>query len=360
VTTVDGNYSASCKVKVVVGVSGIQLDKDTAVMWTDQLLQLNAKIEPSNAYINKAYWSSSDTSIATVQDGLVYAIKAGKVTITASAGEYEDSCRIEIRQAVSGIKLNKTSATLTKGQKLELKATLSPDKAYNQKVIWKSSNNDVATVYNGRVTANKVGSADITVISLDGYFKAVCHIEVQFPFSDVSKDAWYYDVAKDCYNLDLITGTSSTSFSPMQTMTRAMVVTILWRMEDSPTVAFNDKFKDVKSTQWYANPISWAEKSGVVHGYGDATFKPDAAVTREQIAVMLSNYAGYKKKYQAGTAEYSTYPDGNQVSAWAETGMKWALTNGIISGDGAGYLHPKKSATRAEGAAMLLRMKNWL
>ena len=188
------------------------------------------------------------------------------------------------------------------------------------------------------------------------------HVNVHFeePFTDVAQDAWYYSVAMECYETGLINGTSGTTFSPMQEMTRAMVVTILWRMEGQPSVAFNNKFSDVSSKQWYATSISWAEKAGVVHGYGDGTFKPDAAVTREQVAVMLANYATYKGVYVPGTKKLNTYPDGSQVSNWAQSGMKWALTNGIISGNGEGYLRPKKSATRAEGAAMLLRMKNWL
>ena len=185
-------------------------------------------------------------------------------------------------------------------------------------------------------------------------------IDINLPFKDVFTDDWYYSVAKECYETGLINGTSATTFSPMQEMTRAMVVTILWRMEGQPKVDFNNKFSDVSSKQWYATSISWAEKAGVVHGYGDGTFKPDAAVTREQVAVMLANYATYKGVYVPGTKKLNTYPDGSQVSNWAQAGMKWALTNGIVSGNGAGYLNPKKSATRAEGAAMLLRMKNWL
>ena len=180
------------------------------------------------------------------------------------------------------------------------------------------------------------------------------------PFKDVYTDDWYYSVAKECYETGLINGTSATTFSPMQEMTRAMVVTILWRMEGQPSVTFNNKFSDVSSKQWYATSISWAEKAGVVHGYGDGTFKPDAAVTREQVAVMLANYATYKGVYEPGTKKLNTYPDGSQVSNWAQSGMKWALTNGIISGNGEGYLRPKKSATRAEGAAMLLRMQVWM
>ena len=180
------------------------------------------------------------------------------------------------------------------------------------------------------------------------------------PFSDVPQGSWFYDVAKECYETGLISGTSATTFSPYQEMTRAMVVTILWRLEGQPSVSFNNKFSDVSSKQWYASSISWAANVGVVHGYGDGTFKPDAPVTREQIAIMLANYAQYKGLYVPGTKKLNTYPDGYQVSSYAQAGMKWAISNGIISGNGEGYLNPKKSATRAEGAAMLLRMKKWL
>ena len=190
---------------------------------------------------------------------------------------------------------------------------------------------------------------------------AVIHFnEPLLPFKDVPKNAWYYPTAVECFTTGLINGTSDTTFSPLQEMTRAMVVTILWRMEGQPSTAFNSKFKDVSSKQWYANSISWAVNAGVVHGYGDGTFKPDASVTREQVAVMLANYVTYKGLYKPGTKKLNTFPDGSQVSTYAQAGMKWALTNGVISGNGAGYLNPKKGATRAEGATMLLRMNNWL
>ena len=181
-----------------------------------------------------------------------------------------------------------------------------------------------------------------------------------FPFNDVTEDAWYYDTVKECYEIGLINGTSESTFSPMQEMTRAMVVTILWRMEGSPTVVSDGSFKDVSSKQWYASSISWAKLTGVVHGYGDGTFKPDQPVTREQLAAILANYANYKGVYTSGMKKLNTYPDGSQVSAWAQGGMKWAVSNGIVSGNGEGYLRPKKTASRAEGATMLLRMKKWL
>lgn len=181
-----------------------------------------------------------------------------------------------------------------------------------------------------------------------------------FPFTDVPADAWYYNVVKECYEKGLISGTSATTFSPMEPMTRAMVVMVLWEIEGRPSVTDIDSFRDVSSDQTYAIPVCWAVKCRIVHGYGDGTFKPNAPVTREQLCVIVSNYSQYKGIYKAGTKNLDTYLDSSQISLWAMSGMKWAVSNGIINGNTAGYLNPKKSATRAEGAAMLLRMKNRL
>ena len=261
--------------------------------------------------------------------------------------------------SANSMKFEKQSVTIANQENYYNKLTIGPENATIQKIEWKSSDESIVTVDNGMIRGMKAGSAKVTATLTDGTLSASYNVKV-LPFEDVPQDAWYFSTAMECYETGLINGTSATTFSPMQEMTRAMVVTILWRMDGQPATAFNNKFKDVSSKQWYATSISWAVNNGVVNGYGDGTFKPDAAVTREQVAVMLANYATYKGVYVPGTKKLNTYPDGSQVSKWAQAGMKWALTNGIVSGNGEGYLRPKKSATRAEGAAMLLRMKNWL
>ena len=349
-----------------VKVTSIQLDQTNLTLEKGSQYQLQATVLPKDAYYTDITWISSNTNIVTVKDGFVSAVGNGTATISVKSheGDVLATCNVKVGQSsisVNGVTLNKTTANMNVEETLQLIATVTPSNATNKNVTWSSSNTSIATVSNGFVKAIKPGTATITVTTQDGNYLANCQITIDgLPFTDVAQDAWYYSVAKECYETGLINGTSATTFSPMQEMTRAMVVTILWRMEGQPKVDFNNKFSDVSSKQWYATSISWAEKSGVVHGYGDGTFKPDAAVTREQVAVMLANYATYKGVYVPGTKKLNTYPDGSQVSTWAQAGMKWALTNGIVSGNGAGYLNPKKSATRAEGAAMLLRMKNWL
>lgn len=195
-----------------------------------------------------------------------------------------------------------------------------------------------------------IGESKVTVYEkMNGYL-----------VGDVPKDAWYHDTVKECYETGLISGTSATTFSPNQNITRGMIVTVLWRMQGQPKVAFNSKFNDVKSNQWYSIPVSWAVKTGVVHGYGDGTFKPDGAVTREQVAVMLANYAQYKKVYKASSSSsLSWYSDYSEISSWAVPAMSWAVSNDIIYGSYWGF-YPKDSATRAQGAAMILRFNNLL
>ena len=294
-------------------------------------------------YDSKGKLVSNDTEYSfSIHDDMAFTAKFSNVFVAASSMTFDEQ-----------------SVTIANQNNYYNNLTIGPENVTAQKILWTSSDESVVTVDNGVILGMHAGTATITASLEDGTLSASYTVRV-LPFSDVPQDAWYFSTAMECYETGLINGTSSTTFSPMQEMTRAMVVTILWRMEGQPKVDFNNKFSDVSSKQWYATSISWAEKVGVVHGYGDGTFKPDAAVTREQVAVMLANYATYKGVYVPGTKKLNTYPDGSQVSTWAQAGMKWALTNGIVSGNGEGYLRPKKSATRAEGAAMLLRMKNWL
>ncbi|MEL7567516.1 MAG: S-layer homology domain-containing protein, partial [Dehalobacterium sp.] len=176
------------------------------------------------------------------------------------------------------------------------------------------------------------------------------------PFSDVYEDDWFYENVIYAYENGLMTGTGSDMFSPNSTMTRAMVVTVLYRMSGA-TGSNTNAFSDVSSGAWYENAVAWAAANGIASGVGGNRFAPDSAVSREQFAVMLYNYAKYKGLDVSigDDTNITSYNDVLSISDYAYTALLWACGTAIINGDGNSNLNPQSSATRAEVAAMLQR-----
>lgn len=176
------------------------------------------------------------------------------------------------------------------------------------------------------------------------------------PFTDVRTSDWFYDPVKYVYEEGLMTGTGATAFAPNVTTTRAMIVSILYRLEGGPAVSGNSSpFNDVHTSDWYYDAVRWAERTGVVGGVGGGRFAPNTAITREQLAAMLMNYANYKHQNVSARADLSRYSDADRVSAWAEDAVAWANAEGYISGMTATTIAPQGSATRAQVAAILQR-----
>ena len=175
-------------------------------------------------------------------------------------------------------------------------------------------------------------------------------------FLDVSRVDWfYYDVRYVCEN-GLMNGTSRNRFSPYGTATRGMLVTILYRMENEPRCFGSAAFSDVKPGAYYEKAVVWASQNNIVSGYTDGTFRPDAPVTREQLASILYRYTLYRGQdvSAAGTTSFTGYGDAQTVSNYALPAMRWAYGTGILQGAN-GKLNPSGLATRAQLAAMLHR-----
>lgn len=173
------------------------------------------------------------------------------------------------------------------------------------------------------------------------------------PFTDVSKNSWYYKTVKYTYENNLISGANEYEFRPDAKITRGMIVTILWRMEGSPKVTGVKDFIDVQG-QYYYDAVRWAAKYGVVNGYGDGRFGPNANITREQLATILCNYAKYKSKYAKTSSNTSNYKDWYRVSSYARESMNWAVSKGVITGkDNGTRVDPLGTASRAEAATMI-------
>ena len=152
-------------------------------------------------------------------------------------------------------------------------------------------------------------------------------------------------------------GTSATTFAPGEESTRAQLVTILWRLADSPVVNYAMDFDDVAQGSWYAEAVRWAASEGIAGGYGDGTFGPTDTITREQLALMLYQYA-WNMGYDLSAGENTnilSYTDANQISEYAFEALQWACGEGLLSGTGDGALAPQGQATRAQIAVILMR-----
>ena len=195
--TDDGAKTATCKVTVVAKVypvTGVSLNKTSASLTEGETITLTATVNPDNATNKNVSWKSSNTSVASVVDGKVTALKAGTTTITVTTedGNKTATCNITVNAKVypvTSVSLNKTSASLTEGETITLTATVNPDNATNKNVSWKSSNTSVASVVDGKVTALKAGTTTITVTTEDGNKTATCNITVNakvYPVTGVS------------------------------------------------------------------------------------------------------------------------------------------------------------------------------
>lgn len=169
-------------------------------------------------------------------------------------------------------------------------------------------------------------------------------------FTDVPATHWAAGAVAFVSSQGLLQGTGASTFAPGQPMTRAMLVTALWREAGSPVVNYAMDFDDVAEGQWYTEAVRWAASEGIVAGTGKG-FSPDAALTRESLAAILFRYAGG----QADGDSLDSYADGAGVSAWAREAMNWAVAQGLITGKSGGRLDPGGTASRAEVSAILMR-----
>lgn len=178
---------------------------------------------------------------------------------------------------------------------------------------------------------------------------------VKIPFDDVKAEDWFAGSVMWAYENGLMVGTSPTSFSPNLQTTRGMIVTILHRLEESPKGAGADIFADVVEGKWYSDAIAWAAENKIAAGYGDGKFGPEDSITREQMAVILMNYAKLKGYDVSAKADLSIFTDSSEVSGWAADALAWANAKGLINGMSNEILAPQGLATRAQVAAILHR-----
>lgn len=236
--------------------------------------------------------------------------------------------------------------------------TASPSKGYvvdAVKVVDKDGKDVAVTEKDGKYVFTMPASA----VTVTGSFKAETPAPVALPFTDVKSDNWFYNAVKYAYAQGLMTGTSATTFAPNGTMNRAMIVTVLYRLEKSPAVTGASKFTDVPAGQWYSDAVAWAAANKIVNGYDETTFGPMNAVTREQMAAILFRYEQVKGLENVTLEEnLNRFPDQNKISAYAIPALQWAVGQKIINGNADGTLDPTGTATRAQVAQIFTNLLN--
>lgn len=171
----------------------------------------------------------------------------------------------------------------------------------------------------------------------------------ELPFTDIEKGSWYYESVEFCYTNNLVKGTSGVSFAPDNNTTRAMVVQILSQYAGADLTKYTESgFKDVKFSEWYGPAVAWAKESGVVKGNDKGEFMPNVNVNREQLTVIMKNFADYMGySYDESTTDLAKeFTDGAKTASWAKDSMSWAVSLGIVNGVGGGKLNPSGLAGR--------------
>ncbi len=307
---------------------------------------------------------NSNPEVATVDNyGTVTALKEGTTTIkVVTDNGLEVSYTVTVLHP--RISFTQTEIKLDRFTSIDLNDIVQIDPKYSysfSRIDYTSSDENIAYItYSDTYSLSKLyglneGTIQVTATLPNGE-KATCKVIVGkgIPFKDVAEEDWFFQVVKYNYENGIITGTTATTFSPNENLSRGMLATILWRMEGAKKANGGKDFPDVKENIWYTEAIKWITSQKIMSGYDNGKFGPSDSITREQLAVTLRNYANYKKKNTNSTTSLSKYKDSTKVSSWAKTAMQWAVGKKIISGkDNGTMLDPKGTATRAEAAAMI-------
>lgn len=274
---------------------------------------------------------------------------------SSGSGSTSTTYDVKVNAATNGA-VAADKKTASKGTTVTV--TASPSKGYvvdAVKVVDKDGKDVAVTEKDGKYVFTMPGSA----VTVTGSFKAETPAPVALPFTDVKSGNWFYDAVKYAYAQGLMTGTSATTFAPNGTMNRAMIVTVLYRLEKSPAVTGASKFTDVPAGQWYSDAVAWAAANKIVNGYDETTFGPMNAVTREQMAAILFRYEQVKGLENVTLEEnLNRFPDQNKISAYAIPALQWAVGQKIINGNADGTLDPTGTATRAQVAQIFTNLLN--
>ena len=351
---------------VVYKVTEVKLDKTSLTLNVGDEENLIPTITPDNATDKSVTWESSASGVATVEDGKVTAVGAGKATITVTTadGSHTANCTVTVEKPytpppyipptyavtvpeTTGGTVEVSPSRASSGRRVTITTQPAPGYELESLTVLDSRGSEIALTDQGD------GKYTFTMPARKVTVQA-SFAPVPLPFEDVPPGAWYESAVRYVYTHDIMEGMSATTFVPGKSLTRAEAVQVLYNLEGQPEGSNSTTFPDLVY-QWYKPAISWAESTGVVDGYEDGTFHPDQPVTREEFAQMLYDYAAYKDYDLTAKGDLTAFPDGNEVQEWALPAMTWANGNALINGHDDGTLEPGGTTTRAQAASILMR-----
>ena len=391
VTTADGNYTATCTVKVndpVYNMTTNPTTLDFGSVYTGYTQPAAQTVTITNSgnqpltLTQPAYTSSfvvgplsttslpvNGTATFTVQPkaGLAEGTYSENITVSSSEGAtvtIPASFTVEQRDNTPyyGITVNApANGTVTcyaksaaKGAEVTL--TVKPDVGYalDKLTVTDASGKTVDVTKVDEKTYTFVMPA--CAVTVEAVFAPITS---GLPFTDVSAGDWFYEAVQFVYENGLMDGVGNNLFAPNATLNRAMAVTILYRLEGSPDLDGENlgyPFADVDGDTWYSDAVYWARLNGIVDGVENNHFDPTGSLTREQMATVLYRYAQYKGADVSASGDLSGFADSANVSDWAVDAVKWAVGTGLVNGVEGNALAPQGTSTRAQAAAVLMRL----
>lgn len=319
-------------------------------------------VEPYNGYAmnslsisERNYWGSSvDYWQSWKHDNVYYFyMPDSDVNLYVDFTEAVSEHIVYVDKAANG-SLKADTTWAADGQIVYVTAT--PDTGYVLSSLFvKTAKGDQLKVYEAKKAGVYYFYMPDQYVTVSAYFAPAASA---LPFNDVAYTSWYYDAVKFVYDKGIMDGVSYYRFAPDATITRGMVVTMLWRMAGEPYEAAAG-FTDVAAGRYYTTAVAWAAKNGIVEGMTATTFAPDQAITREQLASILYRYAKWLG-FSGYGSDISGYTDAGKVSSYAYDAMSWAVRSGVVTGTSAKVLDPQGTASRAAAAQMFMNFYNYI
>lgn len=377
VTTEDGGKTATCKVTVTRRSSGGTPAKTPSEETLDKIESakdgdtVTVNLYTGNTKLDKEVFEALAGRDVTLEislsNGVTWTVNGQDIPADAELTDLDmgvtmdtSTIPVDVINLVTGEK-GAVQMTLAHDGEFGFTMTLTAPLGTEHKGLWANLYHYDTTLKQmlfetaAKVDAN--GDVSLPFTHASEYAIVLDEKSHDLPFTDVTTGAWYENAVAYVYRQGIMAGTGETTFEPNATLSRAMVAQILYNLEGQPDISQENlgyPYSDVDAEAWYGDAVYWARLNGVSTGYEDNTFRPDKAVSREELAQMLYNYAKYKEIILPAVGDLSRFPDGDKVSPWAQTAMKWATGLGVINGYEDNTLRPGGNTTRAEAASMIL------